>query len=910
MNEPGYSAIKRLADHEVREAVDNIQQRFLDRISDRIARGLSIRELCEELIVEALRLSNAGYGYVLSIENPEKLILDAVVSTGDIGDVSCSDGTLLKSKPDQIIDDVITFVNPSFSNQATRASLHNLPDDHPAIRNYAVFPIHENGDLKAVLVILNTQHKYDLLLIKRVQSMLDAFVRVHLHSILSQGINKVIAGGGQINHQLHALLETSFNAILTTNENLIITAFNPASEQLFGVNAQAALGTSLSGFLTPEVLDRAQQHAADYSYRLQNTNKRSHCLGEALVMRADTGRVPVELNVFHSRINESVYTTWVLNNISGRCQAVNDLHGAMEQYRTLAQLASVGIVKLDDQWRCNYANDIWCKLTDRSLEDNLGDGWVEAIGAENQSQALDDMRRILTQNKTYRHVVRINRNNADTAWASISANALRDTLGRLSGILIVSMDITEQRETEQQFKQIADHDALTGLPNRNQFIEHLQRSINQRSTFGIVCLMFIDLDGFKAVNDTLGHDAGDELLQQVAHRLKQTVHDEDAVARLAGDEFTVTLTRLERGEDALAIADAIVHAIKQPFLLAQEEVYVSASIGIATSDALNAKTTADANSLIKQADVALYRAKLSGRSRHVFFTPELDQAQRERSVLITSLRRAVDRQDFELFYQPQLLIEENRLLGFEALLRWPQEQGPHINPGAFIDVLEETGLIGELGEWAISQACQQHRIWLRRGLIGPATTMSVNVSARQLSTSNFAERVASILQRHSMRPDSLILELTESALVQTIETNIINDIKALGIQISLDDFGTGYSSLAYLSQLPLDHLKIDRSFIADIERFPHAITVVKSIIALSSTLGIRVIAEGVENASVLPLLAAEGCEGYQGFYYSEPLPASEMAARLQSLEPVRLSHYANFIDLELSNSAQASTMSG
>jgi len=268
--------------------------------------------------------------------------------------------------------------------------------------------------------------------------------------------------------------------------------------------------------------------------------------------------------------------------------------------------------------------------------------------------------------------------------------------------------------------------------------------------------------------------------------------------------------------------------------------------------------------------------------------------------MITSLRRAVDRQDFELFYQPQLLIKEQRLLGFEALLRWPQDTGEHVSPGAFIDVLEETGLIGELGEWAISQACGQHRIWLRKGLIGPATTMSVNVSARQLGMPHFAQRVAAILDKHSMRPDSLILEITESALVQTIETNIINDIKQLGVQISLDDFGTGYSSLAYLSQLPLDHLKIDRSFITDISRFPHAITVIKSIIALARTLGIRVIAEGVEDGEILPMLAMEGCEGYQGYHFSQPLPAREMAARLQNLEPVRLSHYANFIDLDTS----------
>ena len=895
---PDNPSIERRADHEVRDAVDNIQKRFLERVGDRIARGLSLRELSEELVVEALRLTDASYGYVLRTEISGQLALDAAVSVEADGSISRQQNTLVDTTPDEVIDDVITVLKPTFSNQAGRAPLKNIPRTHPPVIGYAVFPVHEEGTLKALLVVLNAQQRFDLVLVKRVQSMLDAFIRVHINSIINRGIDNVIAGVGQTNRQLLSLLEASFNAILTVDENLTITAFNPASQQLFDVDISAALGTSLEHFLTHDVLDSIQKRAADYSYSLKVTDERPYRMNDVFAVRADTRRVSVELTVFHSRIDERVYTTLVLNDISDKLQSDNDLHGAMEQYQTLAQLAPVGIIKLDDQWLCEYANQMWCELSCRTQEENLGDGWIEGIHADDQSQVLSDMRQALTNQDTFRHAVRLNRTAGKTVWASINANALNDNLGKLTGILIVSMDITEQHESEQQFRQIAHHDALTGLPNRTRFLEQLRNSLEQRSTFGIVCLLFIDLDGFKAVNDTMGHDSGDELLQQVALRLRQVVRDEDTVARLGGDEFTVTLKRLQQCSDASDVADAIVHAIKQPFLLQQEEVYVSASIGIAMVTGLNADITTDANSLIKQADIALYRAKLSGRSRHVFFTPELDKAQRDRSVLITSLRRAVDRQDFELFYQPQVLIKGNRLLGFEALLRWPQDEGPHVSPGAFIDVLEETGLIGELGEWAISQACAQHRIWLRKGLIGPATTMSVNVSARQLGTPYFADRVAVILQRHSMRPDSLILEITESALVRTIETNIINEIKALGIQISLDDFGTGYSSLAYLSQLPLDHLKIDRSFIADIERFPHAVAVVKSIIALSNTLGIRVIAEGVESASVLPLLAAEGCEGYQGFHFSKPLPAREMAARLQLLETVKLSHYANFIDLD------------
>ncbi|MFK7859125.1 MAG: EAL domain-containing protein [Granulosicoccus sp.] len=897
MRDDDHQTTERRADHEVRQAIHNIQNRFLERVSDRVARGLSLRELSEELIVEALRLTDAVYGCVLRPVNDQTLTLDAAICVSSRGNISRQHDSLLENRPDNVMKDVIDVLKPTFSNAADDTDLRNLPRGHPRIYSYAICPIHEQGSLKALLLIANARHRFDLVLIKRLQTMLDAFIRVHINSIINRGINNIIAGVGDTNRQLLSLLEASFNAVLSVDDNLNITAFNPGCERLFCVDTGSALGTSLKLFLSHDTLDTIQKNAADYSYSLRTNDERPYRVSDTEAIKSDSQRIPVELTVFHSRVRERVYTTIVLNDISGRIQSAAELQSALVQYRTLTQLAPVGIIKLDDQWLCEYANDMWCRLSSLTAEGNQGSGWIEGIHMDDQAITLTDMRRCQEKGETYRAVIRLNSAGNTTSWASINATALVNNLGTFTGSLIVIMDITEQYEAEQRFKQIAHHDALTGLPNRTRFLEHLHGSLAQRSVHGIVCLLFIDLDGFKAINDTLGHDAGDELLVQVAQRLRQTVGDSDTVARLGGDEFTVTLKELETAKDASTVADAVVHSIRQPFLLEQEEVYVSASIGIAMATGLNSDTTSDANSLIKQADIALYRAKLSGRSRHVFFTPELDQAQRDRSVLITSLRRAVDRQDFELFYQPQLLIKENKVLGFEALLRWPQESGEHMSPGSFIDVLEETGLIGELGEWAISQACAQHRIWLRRGLISPATTMSVNVSARQLSTPNFAHHITTILERHSMRPDSLILEITESALVQTIETDIINEIKALGVQISLDDFGTGYSSLAYLSQLPLDHLKIDRSFIADIERFPHAVAVVKSIIALAKTLGIRVIAEGVESATVLPLLDNEGCEGYQGYYFSEPLPARAMAARLESAQTVTLSHYANFIDL-------------
>ena len=321
---------------------------------------------------------------------------------------------------------------------------------------------------------------------------------------------------------------------------------------------------------------------------------------------------------------------------------------------------------------------------------------------------------------------------------------------------------------------------------------------------------------------------------------------------------------------------------------------MSASIGIAWGTSENS----DVDTLIKQADIALYRAKRTGRSRHVYFTPELDQARRDRSLLITSLRRAVDRHDFELHYQPQLLLSEQRLLGFEALLRWPGSPSPAVCTQQIVDALEEAGLIGEVGNWVIGEACRARTRWYEAGLIEPEVTMSVNVSVRQLGAPDFADRVAATLERERMPADRLVMEITESTLVDTFGTGVLGELKRRGVGISLDDFGTGYSSLSYLGQLPLDHLKIDRSFILDLTRRPQAVTIVKSIIALARTLGIEVVAEGVEDARVLPLLEGEGCTAYQGFQFSRPLPASDVETLLATLDPVRLGHVSNFVDLD------------
>jgi len=885
-------------DNEALQAVNNIQHRFLERIGDRVADGLSLAELSQELIIEALDLCEASYGCVLRLNPDRTLALNSAVSRAADGSSSAQHDTLLNRMPDALMSDVINRSKPTFSNDAARMISANLPSCLPRVRSFMLLPIHDKSDVNSLLFIANPTNDIDVVMLNRVQSMLDAFIQIHLNKLVNKGIRNIIADITLTRQQLITLLGTTFDGVITIDEYAIIGEFNPASERMFGMSAEMAIGSSLGNFIPSDVLTNILDQAEIFLTTANTKEPRPMRVKNVLAMRSSGQEFSVEIDIFHAVTDEQVLTTMVVHDVTDRVQSIREMQDTIIQFETLTRLAPIGILKLNSDWTCEYANAVWYELSGQRGDEALGGGWVEAFLEEDRGHTLKEMQTALNDGETYNSVVCLKTKNDHPRYVTINASCLRDELQLQIGCMLVVTDITSQHLAERRLQQISYQDPLTELPNRASFLRLLNRSLETRRPVDTVALLYIGLDGFKAINDTWGHATGDELLRQVATRIQQTVREHDAVARLGGDQFSVIINSLSSESDINVIAYALNQALTEPFLLEAEEVTISASIGISSVSGEIADTEQEVASMLKQADVALHRAKHSGRSRHEMYAEELDQAQNDKSALLTSLRKSVAKQDFELHYQPQVLIEKQRLLGFEALLRWPQETGGHVSPAVFIDVLEETGLIGELGEWALNEACGQYRIWLKKGLIGPATTMSVNVSARQLGMPGFADRVATILARHSMRPDSLILEITESAIVQIRETGIIHRLKQLGVQISLDDFGTGYSSLAYLSQLPLDHLKIDRSFIADLSRSPHATSIIKSIIALANTLGIRVIAEGVEDSGVFPLLLEQGCEGYQGYYFSKPLPAREMAARLKEITPVRLSHYANFIDLD------------
>lgn len=432
-------------------------------------------------------------------------------------------------------------------------------------------------------------------------------------------------------------------------------------------------------------------------------------------------------------------------------------------------------------------------------------------------------------------------------------------------------DITDRKRYEAELERLANHDDLTGLTNRNLLHDRLsQEIIHARRHSGIVAVLFLDLDNFTNVNESLGHDIGDKLLKGVAGRLLDCVRGEDTVARPGGDQFVVVLPEVGNEKDAGFIADKLLHSFFLPFNIAGQEIFASASMGVA----LYPKDGEDGTVLLRNAESAMYCAKEQGRNSFRFYMPEMNGRALEHLTLENALRRALERDEFVLHYQPQVDLKSGEIVGVEALVRWMHPENGMVAPSSFIPMAEETGLIEPLGKWVLRAACAQGKAWLDQGL---DVVVAVNLSARQFRNRDFSETVMDALGDTGLNARNLELELTESILIQ--RTNAVNEVMRklheTGVQLSIDDFGTGYSSLSYLKHLPIDKLKIDQSFVRDMTNNPEDAAIVSAIISLAHNLRLRVIAEGVETVEQQEFLCSRGCDEMQGYFFSEPLLADE-----------------------------------
>ena len=466
---------------------------------------------------------------------------------------------------------------------------------------------------------------------------------------------------------------------------------------------------------------------------------------------------------------------------------------------------------------------------------------------------------------------------AATCWMGDMAfevhyTPLRDAQNRITGAIGIAADITERKRTEDRLSFLANYDPLTGLPNRALFNDRLAHAMQHAERSGeFVGLLFIDLDNFKHINDTLGHTEGDALLRQVAQRLQSVVRVGDTVSRLGGDEFTIILENLGHEEEAARVATAILQLASQPYQLQSREFYVSPSIGIA----LYPQDGADVQELLMSADAAMYRAKETGRNNYQFFNKDISDAAQEHLALSTLLRGALARGEFALHYQPQIDVRDGRVIGFEALLRWHSEARGMIPPNVFIPILEDTGLIIQVGNWVLHDACRWAAGLDCRDQAPPG--VSVNISARQFRQPDLVEIVAAALEESGLAAGRLELEITESCLLDAEEQlQTMRRLKALGVQLSIDDFGTGYSSLSYLKRFPVDRLKIDGSFVRDVADDPDDAAIVTTIIGLAKNLGMDVIAEGVETHGQVAFLMQQGCSEIQGYLIARPMAAGNV----------------------------------
>jgi diguanylate cyclase (GGDEF)-like protein/PAS domain S-box-containing protein len=456
---------------------------------------------------------------------------------------------------------------------------------------------------------------------------------------------------------------------------------------------------------------------------------------------------------------------------------------------------------------------------------------------------------------------------------------IHDREGHPTGAVIVFRDVSATRAMALQIIHSAEHDFLTGLPNRLLFNDRVNQAIGMAPRhMKKVAVLFLDLDGFKHINDSLGHPTGDKLLQSIAKRLVDCVRNSDTVSRQGGDEFVVLLSEVNQPEDTAITARRMLKAVAEAHSIDQHDLHVTTSIGVSIfpDDGL------DADTLVKNADTAMYQAKENGRQSYQFFKSAMNVRAVERQSIEESLRRALERQEFALHYQPKINLRTGEITGAEALLRWTHPTRGQVSPAQFIPVAEDCGLIVPIGKWVLGEACRQAQAWIDAGL--PPASMAVNFSAMELRNENFLDGVLAILEETGLDPKFLEMELTESVLMKHAESaeSILKTLRAIGVRVAVDDFGTGYSSLSYLRKFPIDALKIDQSFVRQIRTTPEETTIVTAVISMGRSLKLRVVAEGVETLEELEFLQDHQCDEAQGFYFSRPVPPELFAKLLET----------------------------
>jgi diguanylate cyclase (GGDEF)-like protein/PAS domain S-box-containing protein len=574
-------------------------------------------------------------------------------------------------------------------------------------------------------------------------------------------------------------------------------------------------------------------------------------------------------------IADGAYRMYLSNTNLGEVQTEERaaaLKDNSERFRSAFDHAAIGMALVSSEGRWLQVNRSLCEILGYSERELMGTDFLTITNPDDISAALANIEHLLKGKvPTFQMEKRYIHKEGHDVWVHWSVSLARNIHSESVHLIFQIQDITDRKLAEQQLHHDAFHDVLTGLPNRALFMDHLNLAIAraQRREDQMFAVLYLDLDRFKVINDSLGHMIGDQLLVEIARRLERCLRPGDTVARLGGDEFTVLVDDIKDESEAIYVAERIKKELTKSFNLSGREVFTTLSIGIAPSTTGYER----AEDMLRDADTAMYRAKSLGKARHEIF----DKAMHARAInllqLETDLRKAIEHEEFFIQYQPIVDLDNFNLRGFEALVRWRHPERGFISPIDFIPVAEETGMIIQIGEWVLREACRQIQRWQVVFPSDPPLFISVNLSGKQFTQVDLIHEVAYILSETRIDPRSLKLEITESMVMENIEaaTEMLKELRALGVQLSIDDFGTGYSSLSYLHRFPIDTLKIDRSFVTQMAENNENAEIVRTIVMLAQNLGMDVVAEGVETNEQLALLRKLGCENGQGYFFSKPL---------------------------------------
>ena len=781
---------------------------------------------------------------------------------------------------------LLSFIHDCVYSRRTIFFNSDIPDDlfaafediTPELKNILIVPIFSADKLSAIYLLANCPGGYHASLSARLQPIVAASECVVRTSIDIEPTMPELRCHLTEDRYLHNLMSASPSALMIVDGNDQVISFNPAAEQLFGVEQSDNLGQAVTRFLPEYHYLFAWPDSTSSWMHSVEINPVSQLRENISAVARDGRHFYVNVTLFRNRRGNERYTTLLLDAPSSDMEHRDKQ--LSQKFDALASLTPAGIIELNTQLQCTYANRHWFDMCEHTQESYKQAPWYSAIHPTDLHETLDAIRDAIDSENNLHRELRLLSQMGKVRWVEINARPIYNDSEDCSGLLASINDITEQRQVKERLRQVAELDPLTGLANRVLFQDRVQQMLvaTERNA-KMVAVMCIDLDGFKDINDTLGHDAGDTLLKHVARRLVNALRNEDTVARFSSDEFTVLLRHVHAGEYVPMVADKLIRTLSAPYMLNANEVFMTASIGIAVG---NAKS-GDAKKLIKQADIALDKAKSEGRNRFHYFTPEMDQQAHARLQLVHHIHRALGNDELSVEYQPQANTHNGALTGFEALLRWNHPEMGSVPPIKFIPLMEESNVIVSVGRWVLSKACHQLQLWRENGLVRHNITMSVNVSARQLNHTDLAKEVSQALLDSGLPAENLILEITESVLISKAKraSKQISELKTLGVKFALDDFGTGYSSLSYLQQFPIDHIKIDQSFVRDVMRDEQDANIAKAIIALGHSLGMSVTAEGVADANTLDFLRNEGCDNYQGFQLSASQVPSKLVKALK-----------------------------